>query len=130
MAAGEEEALTLLGVWQSPYAIRARLALNLKGLAYCYAEEEDLFGDKSDLLRRFNPVHKKVPVLIHDGRPVCESQNISEYLDEVFPDCGPRLLPADPYDRAVARFWASYVDDKVTDLRTPLNHKFVLHSYH
>jgi len=91
--------------------IRARIALNLKGLSYGYTEES--LYDKSDLLVRSNPVHKKVPVLIHNGKSVCESQNIVSYVDEVFPGNGQSILPSDPYDRAVARFWASYVDDKV-----------------
>jgi len=108
--AGDEE-LTLLGLWASPFVIRARIALNLKGLSYGYTEES--LYDKSDLLVRSNPVHKKVPVLIHNGKPVCESQNIVSYVDEVFPGSGQSILPSDPYDRAVARFWASYVDDKV-----------------
>uniref|UniRef100_A0A0A9CY26 glutathione transferase n=1 Tax=Arundo donax TaxID=35708 RepID=A0A0A9CY26_ARUDO len=115
MAGGETSGghLTLLGVWPSPFVIRARIALNLKGLPYRYAEEEDLFGNKSELLLSSNPVHKKVPVLIHGGKPVAESRIIVEYVDEVFPASGPRILPADPYDRAVARFWAAYVDDKL-----------------
>ncbi|KAF7083789.1 hypothetical protein CFC21_087541 [Triticum aestivum] len=51
--------------------------------------------------------------LIHNGAPVCESMIILQYIDEVFAGTGPSLLPADPYERAIARFWMAYVDDKL-----------------
>uniref|UniRef100_A0A0D9XLT1 glutathione transferase n=1 Tax=Leersia perrieri TaxID=77586 RepID=A0A0D9XLT1_9ORYZ len=102
--------LKLLGVWTSPFVIRVRVVLNLKSIPYEYIEEN--LGDKSDLLLTSNPVHKSVPVLLHDGRPVNESQIIIQYIDELWPD-RQSVLPSDPYDRAVARFWAAYVDDKV-----------------
>ncbi|KAJ1296515.1 hypothetical protein BS78_01G307100 [Paspalum vaginatum] len=111
MMAGDDE-LKLLGMWASPFVLRARLALSFKGLRYEYVEEE-IFGDKSELLLKSNPVHKKVPVLIHNGKPICESRIIVEYIDEVYGATGPLLLPTDPYDRAVARFWAAYIDDKL-----------------
>jgi glutathione S-transferase len=107
-----EDELKLLGFWASPYVCRVKLALHLKGLIYDYVKE-DVFTNKSELLLSCNPVHAKVPVLIHNGKPICESQVIVQYIDEVFPDAGVTLLPADPHDRAAARFWAAYIDDKV-----------------
>ncbi|KAG8366274.1 hypothetical protein BUALT_Bualt17G0059400 [Buddleja alternifolia] len=91
----------LLGRWTSPYVLRARIALNIKSLDYEFLEE--IFGSKSDLLVKSNPAFKKVPVLIHGDRPICESFIIVQYVDEVWTS-GPAILPSDPYDMAVARF--------------------------
>lgn len=100
--------LVLLDVFASPFAQRVRIALAEKGLAYERAEQD--LAAKSDLLRRSNPVHGKVPVLLHLGRPICESLAILQYLDEAFPSTPPLLPPVatDPYARARARFWAEY----------------------
>ncbi|VAI69116.1 unnamed protein product [Triticum turgidum subsp. durum] len=108
MAAGAGDDLKLLGMWASPAVLRVRLALSIKGISSYEYQEED-FANKSELLLRSNPVHKMVPVLIHAGKPVCESTIIVQYLDEAF--AGDALLPARPYERAVARFWAAFIDD-------------------
>jgi len=102
--------VVLLSFWPSPYGARVRIALAEKGINYEYKEED--LKNKSSLLLQMNPVHKKVPVLIHKGKPICESLIAVQYIDEVWNHTNP-LLPSDPYQRAQARFWADYVDTKV-----------------
>lgn len=41
-----------------------------------------------------NPVHKKLPVLIHNGKPVCESLIQDEDIDETWPGKN-ALIPSD-----------------------------------
>ncbi|KAK7272661.1 hypothetical protein RJT34_29402 [Clitoria ternatea] len=105
----------LLNFWLSPYGMRVMIALEEKGIKYENREED--FNKKSPLLLQMNPVHKKIPVLIHNGKPICESLNAVEYIDEVWNDQSP-LLPSDPYQRAHARFWANYVDTKLYEAAT------------
>ncbi|XP_062091541.1 probable glutathione S-transferase [Humulus lupulus] len=102
----------LLDFWASMFGMRARIALTEKGIPYEYREED--LRNKSPLLLKMNPIHKKIPVLVHNGKPVCESLVILQYIDEVWPGESP-LLPSDPYQRAQARFWADYIDKKVYD---------------
>lgn len=102
---GEKSSIKLHGFWASPFVMRAALALKIKGIEFEYIEEDLL--NKSEQLLQYNPVHKKVPVLVHNGQPIAESLVILEYIDETWTDL-PHLLPKDPYQRAKHRFWAPY----------------------
>ncbi|KAK8613637.1 hypothetical protein V6N13_101411 [Hibiscus sabdariffa] len=93
--------------------MRPRIALNIKCVNYEVIKEEKLFEAKSELLLRSNPVHKRVSVLIHgDHEPFCESLVIVRYIDKTW-SSGPSTLPSNPKERAVPRFWAAYIDEKV-----------------
>ncbi|XP_004294220.1 PREDICTED: probable glutathione S-transferase [Fragaria vesca subsp. vesca] len=104
--------VVLLDLYVSMFGMRVRVALAEKGIKYEYSEQD--LRNKSELLLKMNPVHKKIPVLIHNGKPVCESLIIVQYIDEVWKDKAP-LLPSDPYQRAQARFWADFIDKKLYD---------------
>ncbi|NP_001266752.2 glutathione transferase31 [Zea mays] len=106
-----EAAVRVIGLWPSPFVIRVLIALKLKGVEFEFVEE--VVGRKSELLLRSNPVHKKIPVLLHHGKPISESLIIVQYIDEVWSSGAPAFLPVDAHARAVQRFWAQYVDDKL-----------------
>ncbi len=55
-----------------------------------------------------------VPTLVHDGHPVIDSSVICEYLEEIAPGNGTRLMPATPYGRAKVRAWLRYIEEVPT----------------
>ena len=100
----------VIGSKTSFFCTRIELALKLKGVDYEYVHED--VRNKSPTLLKYNPVYKKIPVFLHDGKPIAESLVILEYIDETWKHQYP-LLPQDPYERAMARFWAKFSDEKV-----------------
>jgi len=107
----DKDSVVLLDFWPSVYAMRVKIALEEKGVSYECRQED--FQDKSSLLLEMNPVYKMIPVLIHNEKPICESLNIVEYIDEAW-NHKPSLLPSDPYKRSQAKFWGDYIDKHVS----------------
>ncbi|OVA09026.1 Glutathione S-transferase [Macleaya cordata] len=69
-----QKAVKLHGMWGSYFSKKVELALKIKGIPYEYVEED--LTNKSKLLLRYNPVHKKVPVLVHNENPL-QSRSLS-----------------------------------------------------
>ena len=101
-------AVKLFGFWRSLAALRVRIALNLKGIAYEEIAVDLLKGEQfADSYRLVNP-QMVVPALVDgDGPVLAQSLAIIEYLDETHPQ--PPLLPKAPRDRARVRMLAQIV---------------------
>lgn len=93
--------IQLYSFWRSNAAFRVRVALALKQFPFEEIEIDILSGRQFDAdYAEVNAEHV-VPTFVHDGHRIFQSLAIMEYLDDIQPE--PRLLPADPKDRAYAR---------------------------
>ena len=88
----------LYDYWRSSACYRVRIALNLKGVAY-EAAPVNLLADEqmADAYKDENP-QGLVPALAIGGRVLTQSLAIVEWLDATYAE--PKLIPADPDDRA------------------------------
>ncbi len=87
--------------WRSSAAYRARIALNLKRIAYEQAPHHLVRGEqRSATYLAVNP-QGLVPALETAGEVLGQSLAIIEYLDETHPE--PPLLPRTPLARAQVR---------------------------
>jgi stringent starvation protein A len=91
--------LTVYDAARCPYCARARIVLAEKDVPYEPVEID--LDDRPAWLIAKNPPVGRVPVIEEDSWLLPESAVIGEYLEERYPS--PRLLPADPAERAAAR---------------------------
>lgn len=101
--------LTLYHGLASTCSKKVRLCLAEKGLEY----ESRLLNLQK--FEQHDPEYLKlnpkgvVPTLVHDGKPVCESTHIIDYLEEKFPV--PSLTPVDAAGRERMREWEKWSDE-------------------
>jgi len=102
--------LKLYGVPLSPFARKALLALDYKGLDY---ENIPTYpGDPSPEFRAISPLGK-IPVLEHDGFTIPDTSVICRYLERIAPQ--PALYPADPKLEAQACWLEEYADSRLVE---------------
>ncbi|CAM6107601.1 unnamed protein product [Calypogeia fissa] len=90
----------------SPFGHRVQIALREKKIPFKITLVD--FANKPQALLEANPIHQKVPTIIHNGKSVAESLVILEYLEDAFPGQVP-LMPKDAFKRSKARFWIDYI---------------------
>ena len=102
----DDQGLTFYDGLASPCARRVRITLRELGITPKVEMVDLVKGEqKSSQYLAINP-WGKVPALLHQGRPIWESNVITQYLDEVFPHAG--LYPREPMDYAKGRSWQEY----------------------
>jgi len=103
--------MKIIGSFVSPYVRKVLACMHLKGFAYEIDPITPFFGN--DEFRRLSPL-SRIPVLIDGDFCTSDSSVICAYLDEAHP--GAPLLPADPKDRARARWLEEFADTRLGDL--------------
>ncbi|WP_218016762.1 glutathione S-transferase family protein [Sphingomonas pruni] len=103
--------LRIIGNHVSPYARKVFLALDHKGVEYEIDPIVPFFGD--DEFTRLNPL-RRIPVLIDGDLVIPDSTVICEYLDDRYPE--KPLYPADPAQRARARWLEEFADSRLGDV--------------
>jgi len=113
--------MILHGYWRSSASYRARIGLNLKGLAYATASHDLRKGEqKAEAYLAANPQGMVPALALADGEVLIQSPAILEWLEETHPQ--PPLLPADPLHRARVRGMAALIGCDIH----PLNNLRVL----
>lgn len=105
------EALTIIGNYISPYVRKVLVCLELKGIPYRIDPIAPFVGDED--FSKLSPL-RRIPVLIDGDLVLNDSTVICEYLQDRFPS--PSLYPADPVERAKARWLEEYADSYLGDV--------------
>ncbi len=105
------EPVTIVGNPVSPYVRKVLAACALKGVA---VELDPLVGMMgNDDFGRISPL-RRIPVWVEGEVSLCDSSVIVQYIEETRP--GPSLWPADPVQRARARWLEEFADTRLFDV--------------
>ena len=98
---------------RSTAAQKVRIALAEKNLPWTSRILNTKVGVREHLRPEYLKLNPRglVPTLVHDGRPVRESQVILEYIEDAFPETP--LRPADLVERAEMRVWTKIIDESL-----------------
>ena len=109
--AGMAEPILIIGSFVSPYVRKVLACLNLKGIDYRVDPITPFFGN--DEFERLSPL-RRIPVLVDGDFAISDSSVIAAYLEDSYP--GHALLPAEPRQRARARWWEEYANSRLGDI--------------
>jgi len=103
--------LTVIGSYVSPYVRKVLACMDLKGLPFEVDPITPFYGNEE--FRQLSPLCR-IPVLVDGDFSCSDSSVICAYLDEAYP--GHALFPADPKDRARARWLEEFADTRLGDV--------------
>ncbi len=91
--------MKLYSYWRSTTSYRVRAALNLKGLSFETVPVDLVAGEQTaPAYTALNPGAGVPTLVLDDGTVLTQSLAILDYIDATWPE--PRLIPADPLERA------------------------------
>ncbi len=117
-------AVELYHFWSSVCSVKARMALEEKGVQW-ESRYIDLFrfDQMTPAYLAINP-DGVVPTLVHDGEAIHESSVIIDYVDDAFD--GPPLKPNDAVRTARMREFVKLCDDKFPAIVLPTYVKYIM----
>ncbi|MEW5835987.1 MAG: glutathione S-transferase family protein [Pseudomonadota bacterium] len=105
------EAVSVIGSYISPYVRKVLAFLELKGIDYRIDPIAPFVGNEA--FTQLSPL-RRIPVLIDGELVLNDSSVICQYLEDRHPT--PSLYPADPGQRARARWLEEYADTHLGDV--------------
>jgi len=103
-------AFVVIGNYVSPYVRKVLVCMELKGLPYAIDPIAPFVGNEA--FERLSPL-RRIPVLLEGDKVFNDSSVICQYLEDTHPQ--PSLYPAEPADRAHARWLEEYADTALAD---------------